>query len=83
MCLPCISAGDGNDPEHEMNGSPDGQSDEPEPKEDEDLLVDDIHGQDAQTVFVLHCARRTVFVERAFGYLSISIRVNKSIFGLI
>ena len=52
-----------------MNGRPNGQSDEPEPEEDEDLLVDDVHGQDAQTVFVLNGAWGTVFVESAFRHL--------------
>ena len=33
-----------------MAGGPDGDEDEPEPKEDIDLLVDDVDGQYAETV---------------------------------
>ena len=52
-----------------MAGSPDGQGDEPEPQKDEDLLVDDVHGQDAEAVVFLHSAGVPIFVERAFGDL--------------
>jgi hypothetical protein len=52
-----------------VDGGPDGESDEPEPEEDVDLLVDDVHGEDAETVLVLNRSRGTVVVERALGHL--------------
>ena len=45
------------------------QTDEPEPEEDVDLLVEDVQGEDAETVVGLHCTGRSVFVEGAFGHL--------------
>ena len=43
-----------------MDGCPDGDGDEPEPEEDVDLFVDDVVGQHAQAVLVLHCTRGTI-----------------------
>ena len=56
-------------PDHEVDGGPNGESDEPEPQEDVDLLVDDVHGQDAEAVLALDRARGTVLVEGALGHL--------------
>ena len=56
-------------PDHEMDGGPDGEPDEPEPEEDVDLLVDDVHGQDAEAVHALDGAGGTVLVEGALGHL--------------
>ena len=52
-----------------MDGGPDGDDDVPQPEEDVDLLVDDVHGQDAEAVVALHGARGTVLVECALGDL--------------
>ena len=60
---------DGDGPDHEVDGGPDGEGDVPEPEEDVDLLVDDVHGQDAEAVLVLHRAGGTVLVEGALGHL--------------
>ena len=56
-------------PDHEMDGGPDGEPDEPEPEEDVDLLVDDVHGQEAEAVLALDGAGGTVLVEGALGQL--------------
>ncbi len=45
------------------------QYDEPEPDEDEDLLVDDVERQHADAVLDFDGAGRAVLVEGAFGYL--------------
>ena len=60
---------DGDGPDHEVDGGPDGEGDVPEPEEDVDLLVDDVHGQDAEAVLVLDRAGGTVLVEGALGHL--------------
>lgn len=44
-----------------------GQDDEPEPKSNVNLLVDDIQGQNAHDVMTLDRTRRTVLVEVALG----------------
>ena len=46
-----------------------GHHDQPEPDQDEDLLVDDVQRQNAEAVLELHTSRRTVLVERTFGNL--------------
>ena len=56
-------------PDHEVDGGPNGESDEPEPEEDVDLLVDDVHGQYAEAVLALDGAGGTVLVEGALGHL--------------
>ena len=53
-------------PEAEVDTSPDGKADEPEPEEDVDLLVDDIEGKNAEAVFPLDSSRRTELVESTF-----------------
>ena len=52
-----------------MASGPDGDGDEPEPKEDEDLLIDDVHSKDTETVVFLDRSGVTIFVEGAFGNL--------------
>ena len=64
-----LPAHQGDEPDHQVNGGPDGDEDEPEPEQDEDLLVDDVHGQDTEAVLVLHGTGRTVLVEGALGDL--------------
>ena len=46
-----------------LNASGDGKDDEPEPKEDVNLLVDDVKRKNTETVFCLHRSRRTEFIE--------------------
>ena len=41
-------------PDHEMDGGPDGEPDEPEPEEDVDLLVDVVKRQNTKTILFLH-----------------------------
>ena len=43
--------------------------DEPEPEKDVDLLVDDVEGEDAEAVVLLHGAGGAELVERALGHL--------------
>lgn len=52
-----------------MNGRPDGHNDEPEPQENVDFLVDDVHGQNAQSIAEFDRSRRTIQVERALSDL--------------
>ena len=56
-------------PDHEVDGGPNGESDEPEPQEDVDLLVDDVDGENAEAVEVLDGSRRTKPLEGALGHL--------------
>jgi len=64
-----VLARHGQHPDHEVDGGPNGESDEPEPEEDVDLLVDDVHGQYAEAVLALDGAGGTVLVEGALGHL--------------
>jgi len=47
----------------------DGEDDEPEPEEDVDLLVDDVHAQHAECVETLDRAGASVLVEDTLGHL--------------
>ena len=60
-------AGDGDDGADvdEVQNGDDGQEDEPEPEEDEDLLVDDVGGEHAEGVVLLQRAGVAVLVEGA------------------
>ena len=62
-------AGDGDDGADvdEVQDGDDGQEDEPEPEEDEDLLVDDVGGEHAEGVVLLQRAGVTVLVEGTLG----------------
>merc|ERR1719333_532127 len=42
---------------------------QPKPDENESFFIDDINGQNAQSVFFLNCSGRTIFVEGTFGNL--------------
>ena len=52
-----------------LDTSDDGQDDEPEPEKDVDFLVDDVEGEDAEAVELLHRSGRTKLVECALGHL--------------
>ena len=58
-----------DEPVDERESGDDGDDDQPEPDEDVDLLVDDVEGQDAEAVFLLHSTGGTIVVERALGHL--------------
>ena len=45
------------------------QNDEPKPEENVDFLVDDVQGEDAESVESLNSTRRTELVEGAFSHL--------------
>lgn len=66
---PGVVGGDGHEADQEVDAGPDDDGQEPKPQEDVDLLVDDVVGQDAETVLVLHRSGRTVHVERTLGHL--------------
>lgn len=51
----------------DLDAGDDAHDDEPEPQEDVNLFVNDVQGQDAQTVELLDRTGRTEFVERALG----------------
>ncbi len=51
-----LPRGDGDNPEHEVDGGPDGEDDVPDPQEDVDLLVDDVEGKDAEAIVQLNRA---------------------------
>merc|ERR1719284_1651814 len=53
----------------DVDAGPNGHGDEPEPEEDVDLLVDDVVGQDAEAILVLHGTGGTILVEGALGDL--------------
>ena len=52
-----------------MQPGDDGEDDEPEPEEDVDLLVDDVHAQHAEGVETLDRAGASVLVEDALCHL--------------
>ena len=55
-------------PDHEMDGGPHCKSDEPEPEEDVDLLVDDVDGKNTLGIMSLNITTGTVLVEGALGH---------------
>ena len=59
-----------------MKSGDDGEDDEPEPEEDVDLLVHDVHAQHAQGVELLDRAGASVLVEGALRHLVIEISRN-------
>ena len=62
-----------------MDPGDDGQDDEPEPEEDVDLLVDDVHAEHAQGVEPLDGAGTSKLVERALrhlGHWKVSVRLS-------
>ena len=52
----------------EVDAGDHGQDDEPEPQEDVDLLVDDVHAQDAHGVEPLDRSGASKLVEDALGH---------------
>ena len=54
-----------------LDGGEDGESNEPKPEKDVDLLIDDVQRQNTQTIKVLNCPRRTIFMKSAFRNLNI------------
>ena len=52
-----------DDSEAEEDTCPRDQKQEPEPKEDVDLLIDDVKRQNTETVVVNDCSRRSILVE--------------------
>jgi len=64
-----VGGGEADHPEDHVDAGPDGHGDEPEPQEDVDLLVDDVVGQHAEAILVLHRAGGTILVEGALGDL--------------
>ena len=60
-----LRADDNDDPVDDDEEAKDGERDEPEPEEDVDLLVDDVEGQDAEGVVLLHLAGGSELVEGA------------------
>ena len=56
-------------PEDEVHAGDGGEDEEPEPEEDVDLLVDDVHAENAEGVVVLDRAGASVPVEGALGHL--------------
>ena len=54
-----------------LNSSDNGKEDKPEPKENIDLLIDDVEGEDAESINFLHRSRRTVLVEGTFCDLQV------------
>ena len=69
--LPVPDIGDEvlEDPEDEVAGGDDGEGDEPEPEEDVDLLVEDVHAEDAEGVEPLDGSGPAILVEDALGHL--------------
>jgi len=57
------------DPDDEVDARDDGQDDVPEPEEDVNLLVQDVHAQHAEGVVQLNGARSSVLVEVTLGHL--------------
>lgn len=63
-----VLEGDGHNSKHQMDSSPAGDCQKPEPEEDVNLFIDDVDGQDAEAVLELDRAGGTVVVERALGH---------------
>ena len=59
---------DDDDPIDDDQKTQDGKSDEPEPQKDVDLLVDDVEGQQTESIVFLDLSRRSEFVKSAFGH---------------
>ena len=66
---PELEAGDDGHPVEDGHGGDHGENDEPEPEKDEDLLVDDVEGEDAEAVVPGDGAGGPVLVEGALGHL--------------
>ena len=52
----------------EVAASYDGQHDVPEPEEDEDLLIDDVHTKNTEGVKVLDCSGASVLLKSTFRH---------------
>ena len=63
--LPCpfVSAKELNASHDKADASDDRQNDKPEPEENVNLLVENVHSQDAKGVKALDCTRPSVFVK--------------------
>ena len=59
---PCVVIGTGE----YLESTDDADNDKPEPEEDVDFLVDDVQGEDAESVEPFNSTRRTELVEGAF-----------------
>ena len=57
-----------DNPDDEVDAGDDGEDDEPEPEEDVDLLVQDVHPEDAEGVQGHERPGSAVLVERALGH---------------
>ena len=67
---------DDGDTVEEEDASDGGDYNEPEPEEDVDLLVDDVEGQNAETVMPFRGAAWPELVETAFGNLKQTISLS-------
>ena len=65
---PGVGAHHLDDPDDKVDPGDDCEDDEPEPEEDVDLLVQDVHAEDAEGVQGHEGAGTTVFVEGALGH---------------
>ena len=51
-----------------MDGSDNGQDDEPQPEKQENFLIDDVHAKDTKSIKVLDRSRASKFVEFTFRH---------------
>ena len=61
-----------------MDGSDNGQDDEPHPKKQENFLIDDVHAKNTKSIKVLDRSRASKFVEFTFGHPWKNPRKNKN-----
>ena len=52
-----------------MQSSEDGHNDEPEPKQDKDLLIDDVNSQKAHAIISFNRSGGTILVECTLSHL--------------
>ena len=66
--VPGSWAADLDDPDHQVDAGDDGEDDKPEPEEDVDLLVEDVHAEDAEGVQGHERPGAAILVEGALGH---------------
>ena len=66
---PQVWSQQGKKPVDQENSGDNGNKDQPEPDEDKDLFVDDVQGENAESILLFNGSGRTILVEGTFGHL--------------
>ena len=75
--VPEVNEGHRQNPDKEMNSSPNAEGQKPEPKKNVDFFIYDIDSQNTETVLVFNSSGRTIVVECTLGDLK--IKISKSL----